>query len=90
MGINFRILRAWVSRFLIWRVNRQTPLPQSLRETGMRTSDSTDAGGRGASCNLVHSKQSFSFNTRRRSGMERSRAASNGMVAAEKQLIDDR
>ena len=38
-------------------------------------------GGRVVSRSLVHSNPSFSFNTRRRSWMERSRAASRDMLA---------
>ena len=49
------------------------------------TSGSNEAtettGGRGVSRSLVHSNPSFSFNTRRRSWTERSRAASRAMVA---------
>ena len=49
------------------------------------TSDSNEVaettGGRGVSRSPLHSMPSFSFNTRRRSWMERSRAASRDMLA---------
>ena len=45
-------------------------------------SEVVEAGrGKGASRNLVHSKQSLSFNKQRRSGVERVRATSMDMMA---------
>ena len=47
------------------------------------SNEATDTtGGRGVSRNLVHSNPIFSFNTQRRSWIERSRAASRDMLAA--------
>ena len=87
-GRNFKISWALALRLSIWRVESWPSDPAEITriDQGLLTSASNEAaeatGGRGDSRNLAHSRPSFSFNTRRRSGMERLRAASKDMVVA--------
>ena len=61
-------------------------LPVGLLDEDTLTSCSKEVaqmvGGRWISLNLTHSESSFSFITSRRSGIERSRAASRDIVVA--------
>ena len=84
-GANFRISRALSSRFRICSIDHEILPRHWLIHAGLcvRTSDSIDAverTGWGDLSNLDHSRSTFSFNTRMRSTIERSRAVSDIMM----------
>ena len=82
--MDFRIRRARASTFAICRIHRVKPSRPSTftnKAQGLLASDSSTATDTpGEACSHVHSRLSLSFKARRRSGTERSRAASGDIV----------
>ena len=88
--MHLRISCALVSILAICGVYKVRTLHHNTRQRtqGSLTSDSSRATDTpGEACSHAHSRPSFSFKARRRSGTERSRAASGGMVVVADQSV---